>query len=269
MPTFKIPKEYKCLVDLINFKELGGESDALSRRASYWDNTIQIQVRIGNKSGIGSGLLLSNGFILTNYHVLNEQIKEAKAKLPQGITTNITEICCTGLAYNENKLDDIVLARAKALKNYERKGIKLVKEQIPLGKKIRIYGFKHGDYVEEDEGEKIKNPESNGFLNIFDSKINELFTDKNIFSNEINEDKYIGSTNAKTHIEEGWSGGPAIEIETGNLIGLNFREVKQHPTYTKKEDLAYYEIKTHQYVLTKRIISMIKHYLYSKREEIA
>jgi V8-like Glu-specific endopeptidase len=272
----KVPKKYQSLVSLLKNEESEKNTTPQQRRKSYWENTLRIEIPIPEGIVQGSGLMLTkDGYFITNQHVLNvgrenyskminQEIKVRPASFSDSqFYFRLEKICVLSKKYdlaigklncNGQPIPNVVFAITEP------------KQENP----ICIYGYKNE--VMEERKSKIT---TIGYFK--DKTLHEaakLVGENNIFDLDNSVERH--SYTSEAEVEPGWSGGPVVKYDTGELIGItssladfskdeNVKMVKQFQEQSKTDMSNLLTERVHIFTSYKKVIDIIKIYLNTKR----
>lgn len=191
--------EFKSLVDLLEENTPAKKLSAGQKNKAHVRNLLQIKT----KQRVGSGYLLTgDGYFITNNHVLPEETAEVYInKIPLSFSVQRTLM--------RSKPHDLVLAQIPLRANYLPL-VAIANHCAEEGDSVRTYSF-CGDKALRSHGTVVFVDSLRLFLDMFGLHNNLSNLSARTAENTQYSDCIIGF---------GWSGGPVVSENTGELVGI-------------------------------------------------
>jgi len=194
----------KAYNNLSNFNSDSGTSRGAAETAIY-ERVASGTVLIATEDGLGSGALISsNGFIVTNFHVVGESKKVRVFFKPIGTSNDFkSAVELVGNVTKVNETNDLALVKVSSVPTQAR-AIPLVSSSTTkVGEDAHAVGHPRGEYWTYTRG--------------YVSQIRDAYKWK---SGEESPQHQADVIQTQTPINPGNSGGPLVN-SLGQLIGLN------------------------------------------------
>ncbi len=243
--------QYQSLVQLMEGNTPARDMTPAARRAAYWDNTVQVEVKVKYRNGNfgtikGSGVLLTeDGYFVTNEHVFPQGTKGETITLYDARNDTYSVFPIEKSLVRSKKMD-LALAKADMGSSSKPTPVIFAQSQPVQNDQIRVYGFKH-DVPEELSGVMVKG----GDLE-YTQTLAHLIVPGRM---QTVRDRFYESTCGK--VEPGWSGGPVVDTNSGKLIGLTYARAERDEIST----LLHGQGSNHFFVSVKALRQGITHFL--------